>query len=94
MEYVKKLTASFADKIHTESAVKSVKRNEEGVELILQNGEAQYFDEVFIATHSDQALALLEDSSEIEWEVLGSIPYQENEAILHTGRQGVLDLNL
>jgi predicted NAD/FAD-binding protein len=37
-----------------------------------------------IATHSDQALALLADPSEAEREILGAIPYQRNEAVLHT----------
>ena len=83
-EYVKKLTASFSNKIHTESPVKSVKRFEKGVKLTLQNGESQFFDDVFIATHSDQALAMLEDCSDVEKSVLSKIPYQENEAILHT----------
>ncbi|MDH5368605.1 MAG: FAD-dependent oxidoreductase [Gammaproteobacteria bacterium] len=85
-EYVKKLTSSFSDKINTEFSVKSVKRSVNGVELILQNGYVQYFDEVFIATHSDQALAMLDDSSEIEKSVLSKIPYQQNEAILHTDK--------
>ena len=42
------------------------------------------FDRVVIATHSDQALALLADPSEAEREILGAIPYQRNEAVLHT----------
>ena len=45
---------------------------------------AEVFDEVVIATHSDQALAMLADPSEAEREVLGAIPYQRNEAALHT----------
>ncbi len=85
-EYVKKLTSSFANKIHTESPVKCVKRSENGVLLTLENGESQFFDDVFIATHSDQALSMLEDVSEIEKSVLSKIPYQENEAILHTDK--------
>lgn len=85
-EYVKKLTASFKDKIFVESPVKSVRRSVEGIQITLKNGEIQYFDDVFIATHSDQALAMLEDSTEIEKQVLGAIPYQENEAILHTDK--------
>ena len=85
-EYVKKLTASFSDKIHTESAVRSVKRSVNGVQLTLKNGETEFFDNVFIATHSDQALAMLEDSSDIEKSILSKIPYQENEAILHTDK--------
>ena len=47
-------------------------------------GEAERFDEVVLATHSDQALALLEDASTREREILGAIPYQHNEAVLHT----------
>ena len=37
-----------------------------------------------LATHSDQALELLADPSEREHELLGAIPYQANEAVLHT----------
>ena len=37
-----------------------------------------------IAAHSDQALAMLTDPSDREAEVLGSIAYQPNEAVLHT----------
>lgn len=85
-EYVKKLTASFADKVHTESAVKSVKRLDTGVQLTLKNGDVEFFDDVFIATHSDHALAMLEDRSDLEELILSKIPYQENEAILHTDK--------
>ena len=42
------------------------------------------FDHVFIACHSDQALAMLQDASERKREVLGAIAYQQNEAVLHT----------
>ena len=85
-EYVKKLTASFKDKINTESTVNSICRSSGGVQLTLKNGDKQYFDEVFIATHSDQALAMLEDCTIDEREVLEAIPYQENEAIFHTDK--------
>ena len=46
--------------------------------------EAERFDEVVIATHSDQALGLLADATAAEHELLGAIPYQRNEAVLHT----------
>src|SRR5580692_8093237 len=48
--------------------------------------EPERFDAVVIATHSDQALALLADPSERERELLGAIPYQQNEVVLHTDR--------
>jgi predicted NAD/FAD-binding protein len=83
-EYVKKLVAPFKNKIHTNTAVKSVRRLPHGVEILLNDGKRQLFDQVFIATHSDQALQLLQDASDEEKRVLGSIPYQKNEAVLHT----------
>jgi uncharacterized protein len=51
-----------------------------------QGGElvTERFDQVVIAAHSDQALAMLADPSERERQVLGAIPYQPNEAVLHT----------
>ena len=48
----------------------------------------QTFDEVVIACHSDQALALLGDATEQEQKILGAIPYSENSVVLHT------DINL
>ena len=48
------------------------------------DGGSQSFDEVVIATHSDQALAMLADPSPAEREILGAFPYQRNETVLHT----------
>ncbi|HVN47150.1 MAG TPA: FAD-dependent oxidoreductase [Steroidobacteraceae bacterium] len=45
---------------------------------------AERFDAVFLACHSDEALAVLGDSDEAERAVLGALPYQMNEAVLHT----------
>ena len=42
------------------------------------------FDEVVVAAHADQALALLAAPSAAERDVLGAIPYQANETVLHT----------
>jgi predicted NAD/FAD-binding protein len=44
----------------------------------------EHFDQVFMACHSDQALRLLSDPSREEREILGAIPYQANEALLHS----------
>jgi predicted NAD/FAD-binding protein len=53
------------------------------VEVKTGDGESERFDQVILATHSDQALAMLSDPSKAEVEVLSAIPYQENLAILH-----------
>ena len=83
-EYVKKLTAPFSEKIRHSTTVKNITRHQDFVELQLKDGSIETYDQVFIATHSDQALSMLTDASDIENETLGAIPYQENEAILHT----------
>jgi predicted NAD/FAD-binding protein len=46
--------------------------------------EPERFDQIIVAAHSDQALKLLRDPSPAETEVLGAIPYQQNDTILHT----------
>lgn len=83
-EYVKKLTAGFQGSIRLNSRVTSIRRFESHVEVSACGQASERFDAVFIASHSNQALAMLQDASTVEREVLGAIPYQSNEAILHT----------
>jgi predicted NAD/FAD-binding protein len=83
-EYVKKLTAGYASRIHLDTAVTSVQRHPHQVSVRLKNGSVEHFDQVFMACHSDQALQLLSDPSHEEREILGAIRYQANEALLHT----------
>lgn len=83
-EYATRLTASFANKIRLRTAVAGIHRREDGVVIRLANGSVEAFDQVVIACHSDQALALLADPSVEEREILGAIRYQSNEVALHT----------
>ncbi|MDX1498255.1 MAG: FAD-dependent oxidoreductase [Woeseiaceae bacterium] len=83
-EYVDKLVRGHRDRIRLSSPVQSVRRIDDKVEIRSRSGGAELFDYVFLACHSDQALAMLADPTAAEREVLGAIPYQENEAILHT----------
>ncbi len=64
--------------------MESIRRNRFFVTVKVRNHPAERFDSVFLATHSDQALQLLQDATPLEKEVLGPMTYQENEAILHT----------
>ncbi len=82
--YVEALTRPFARRIRLRTPVRSIARDAQGVELVLHDGERLRFDEVVLATHSDQALALLADPTPAERAVLGALEYQENEAVLHT----------
>lgn len=83
-EYVKRLTAPYRDRIRLNEAVVSVRRLPTHVELRTSAGFTQHFDYVFIASHSDQALTMLSDATQAERDVLGAIPYQHNDAVLHT----------
>ena len=70
-------------RLHLAMGVTKVRRQPGGVELLTAGGPAT-FDHVVIATHSDQALALLGDPSREERNVLGALRYQPNQATLHT----------
>lgn len=83
-EYVRKLTAPFADRIRVKSPVERITRDAQGVELTVRGRGPERFDSVVIATHSDQALRMLGDPSRAESEVLDAIQYQENDTVLHT----------
>ena len=83
-QYVDKLVAGHRQRIRLNSPVQSVRRQGNGVELYSASSGREFFDYVFVACHSDQALSLLSDATPVEREVLGAIRYQPNEAILHT----------
>jgi uncharacterized protein len=82
--YVEALTAPFQERIRLDSPVRSIARLTDGVEVAAAGGDLERYDHVILATHSDQALALLNDPSPQESRLLGAIPYQQNEAVLHT----------
>ncbi len=86
--YVDKLVRSFCERILLSTPVSSIVRRPDRVEIHAapNRGAARMFafDAVVLATHSDQALRLLPDPSPAERAILGAIPYQENEAVLHT----------
>ena len=84
-EYIKKIIRGFENKINLSTPVKTVARKNEGIEIQLaKKEETLKFDSVIFATHSDQALEMLENPTDTEKDILSSIPYQKNEVLLHT----------
>ena len=83
--YVDKIIAKFKDKIRLSTPVKNVKRDKDLVTISfgIDGENEEDFDAVVFATHSDQSLALLEQPTKDEVEILGSIIYQNNDAVLH-----------
>jgi predicted NAD/FAD-binding protein len=84
--YVDAVTRPWADRLRLETPITAIARHDDHVLVTPHGGEAERFDEVVLATHSDQALSMLADASDREHEILGAIPYQRNEAVLHTDR--------
>ena len=82
--YVERLTAPFQDRLRLNCPVRRVHRRPDRVVIETAAGQSETHDQVILAVHSDQALALLAEPTTAEKEVLGAIPYQENLTILHT----------
>lgn len=83
-EYVDRLVKGHRSRIRLNCPVESIARDGEKVTVVARGDKPESYDYVFLACHSDQALKLLADRTPLEQEVLGAIPYQRNEAILHT----------
>lgn len=81
--YVAPLTESFKQHIRLNCPVTRVERDADGVTLHSAAG-AERFDKVIFACHSDQALALLAKPTRVEKEILGALPYADNDVVLHT----------
>ena len=84
--YVDKIVASIADKrLNTPARqVERLPAGEGGGVRIVTDSATERFDKVVLATHSDQALALLRDPTLLERSTLGAIRYHANRAVLHT----------
>jgi uncharacterized protein len=82
--YVHALVRGFEGRLRLRTPVRTVTRAADHVLVTPRGGEAERYDHVVLATHSDQALAVLADAGDREHEVLAAIPYQANEAVLHT----------
>lgn len=81
--YIEKLIPSFEDNIQLNANITKVVRAENKVVIHFENEMAQEFDDVVLACHSDQALALLDEPTEKEQEILQQLPYCDNEVVLH-----------
>ena len=80
--YVEKILAGVHDK-RLNTPVRLIERDAQGVRIVT-DGHAERFDQVVIATHTDQALGMLREPNTYERSLLGAIRYQDNRAVLHT----------
>jgi predicted NAD/FAD-binding protein len=85
--YVNKILETLSKPVRINANINAATRLGNGVAIEMENGESEMFDEVIFACHSEQALKLLDNASDEEICVLGSIPYSRNEVDLHTDLQ-------
>ena len=84
-EYVRRIAAQLDD-VRLACPVSAVRRSGAGLQLTHRHG-TETFDQVVMACHSDQALAILGDTaSPAQRELLSAIRYQPNRAVLHTDK--------
>ncbi len=86
-QYVRKLIPPFADKIRLNSPIAKIERQNGKVLVQPQNGPAEHFDHLILATHAPTSLRLLADATPLEREILSAFQYQPNKATLHTDDQ-------
>ncbi len=84
--YIDAMRSTWKAIVRTSSKVLRVTREPNRVRVVTSVGD-DYFDHVVMACHSDHALVLLGDATELEREVLGAMPYQTNEVVLHTDKR-------
>ena len=84
-EYVRRIAEAVGRRrFHTASPVRALERDHAGVRLTTNAG-SQRFDQVVLATHGDQALAILgDDASDAERQTLGAFGYESNRTYLHS----------
>ncbi|WP_374660814.1 NAD(P)/FAD-dependent oxidoreductase [Phenylobacterium sp.] len=83
--YVERLSQGISD-IRLGAGVRAVKRTDHGVLVHDDQGHVDRFDHVVIGAHADQALAMLDEPSDQEKEMLGAVKYSRNLTVLHTDR--------
>ena len=86
IEYVRRLQAELvrqAVDVRLATPIAGIKRDAGFAYVRAVGGEWEQFDDLVMATHSDDALALLSDASAEERGALGAVRYQSNKAVLH-----------
>jgi predicted NAD/FAD-binding protein len=81
--YVDAMRSRWQVRERLNTPVVGLRRHDDGVDVVTHEG-TDGFDEVVLACHSDQALALLGDADGAERSVLGAMTYQANDTVLHT----------
>ena len=83
-EYVKRIAAHLVDRINLNTNIHHVRRMNGGVMVNIEGQGEIWFDAVVLAAHADQSLALIQDASKDERDILSAFQFQTNCAVLHS----------
>jgi predicted NAD/FAD-binding protein len=81
--YLDKLLAPLGDRVRLDAGVVSIRRGDDGVDILDTTGRLERYDRVILACHTDQALRILDRPTAAEQQILSAIPYRPNRVILH-----------
>jgi uncharacterized protein len=81
--YLDKLLKPLGERVRLGTPINSVHRADNGVTVATSNGRSELFDQIIVASHSDQTLKMLADASADEKRILGNVGYRRNRVILH-----------
>ena len=85
--YLERLLEPLGSRLHLATPVRTIIRDEFGVTLWTDRDPPQRFDDLIIATHSDQALAMLGDASDLERKLLTAVTFRPNRVVLHRDKR-------
>ena len=83
-QYIRRLLDDFSGKVHQNATITGLKRQGAGVIVSVEGEGDIYFDKVIMAAHADESLALIQDASKQEQDLLGAFQFQPNKVILHS----------
>jgi len=83
ISYVRALSAPYRDGIMLNAKIKTVKRQDAGVLVLMEDGGELLFDKVVFACNADQALRLLQEPTNDEQRLLGAWKYNEGTIVVH-----------
>ena len=81
--YVRAIMADFGGDVRSGQPVRAVTREAAGIRVKTDADEGVIYDQVVIASHADQAFAMLPRPTDAERQVLGAFDYEKNAVILH-----------
>lgn len=86
ISYVNKMLATPGIRLELNAKISGIQRGGDGVKVDF-DGHVEHFDQLLLATHADQAIALLDTPTAQEAETLGCFKYSTSKTYLHTDQR-------